>query len=134
MIEEEKYKKFREILCEDDYNKFLMLRKKFSYLSFLIYNDDLYYGIIQKSTKEFLSIYLYTEIKDHKARILFLKIGENWWWESNRKFPINFFYTKWDLLFRKTLKNFSWNGIVCYDGPLFYIEQIKTKSKIISLY
>ena len=65
--------------------------EKFPFLSYGMVGEDPYLGIIQNSDNQFVSIYILDLIPTEAGRALFLELGDRWWWESNRKIPINVF-------------------------------------------
>lgn len=65
--------------------------EKFPFLSYGMVGEDPYLGIIQNSDNQFVSIYILDLIPTEDGRALFLELGDRWWWESNRKIPINVF-------------------------------------------
>jgi hypothetical protein len=52
-------------------------------------NDIEYVGIVINFDDYVASIYDISVIKTDEEKRLFLEMGEVWWWESNRKIPIN---------------------------------------------
>jgi hypothetical protein len=57
----------------------------------------------------------------------FLKLGETWWWESNRKIPINIFLKKDFVYFRPTVVTLSSKDIKIVHGPVVRLEDISKK-------
>ncbi len=65
--------------------------EKFPFLSYGKIGNDHYLGIIQNSDNQFISMYILDLIPGEDLRKVFLELGDRWWWESNRKIPINVF-------------------------------------------
>ena len=65
--------------------------EKYPFLSLVTYGGNEYIGIIQNQDDAVLSIYDFSKINDQEYKNLFLELGEQWWWESNRMIPINLF-------------------------------------------
>jgi hypothetical protein len=61
------------------------------FVSVINYGDNEYVGIIINQDQFVTSFYDLNAIKTPEERTLFLEIGEVWWWESNRQFPISIF-------------------------------------------
>ena len=61
------------------------------FVSVINYGDNEYIGIIINQDQFVTSFYDLNAIKTQEERTLFLEIGETWWWESNRQFPISIF-------------------------------------------
>ena len=84
--------------------KFDKLGEKYPFLSLVSYAGSEYIGIIQNFDKNCLSIYDIDQIKDTKLTKAFLELGEQWWWESNRKIPINIFLKNEFTVFKPCLR------------------------------
>lgn len=70
-------------------NKYIQLLEQFPFLSVISYAGNEYVGIIQNVDSQIASMYVYERINTIDEKQLFLKLGEEWWWETNRKLPIN---------------------------------------------
>lgn len=82
--------------------------EKFPFLSYGMVGENPYLGIIQNSDNQFVSIYILDMIPTEALRKLFLELGDRWWWESNRKIPINVFIKDSRFkVFREYLRMFS---------------------------
>ena len=62
---------------------------KFPFLSLCRYGTNEYIGIVQNVGNNIASVYVYNKLKEKDEKRLFLDLGEEWWWESNRTIPIN---------------------------------------------
>lgn len=90
-------------------------------------NDIEYVGIIINLDDYVTSIYDISVIKTDDERRLFLEFGEVWWWESNRKIPINIFLKKEMQLFRYSIKTFNSKDIELLFGPSVNLSEIAEK-------
>jgi hypothetical protein len=63
---------------------------------------------------------------DDEKRI-FLEMGDVWWWESNRKIPINIFLKQEMQLFRYAIKTFNSKDIDLVFGPTVNLSEIAEK-------
>ena len=70
---------------------FQTLRDKFPFLSLIRKGDLEYVGIVQNEDINVISFYDYGRLMMPQDKMKFLKCGETWWHESNRKLPINIF-------------------------------------------
>ena len=70
---------------------FNTLRDKFPFLSLIRKGDLEYVGIVQNEDTNVISFYDYGRLYSPQDKMTFLKYGETWWHESNRKIPINIF-------------------------------------------
>ena len=71
-----------------DYNE---LADKFPFLSCVKHGTNEYVGIVQNQDDFVTSIYVYDDIPTDQLKADFLRLGDVWWWESNRVIPINIF-------------------------------------------
>ena len=99
-------------------------------------NDVEYVGIIINLDNFVTSIYDISTIKTEDEKKLFLEMGEVWWWESNRKIPINIFLKKEMQLFRYAIKTFNSKDVDLIFGPAVNLSEIaekRIKRKVIQL-
>jgi len=109
---------------------FEQLLNKYPFITILSYGDSEFIGIIQNQDSFVTSLYNFGDIKNVEERKLFLKLGDSWYWESNRKIPINIFLGKeWDI-FRRYIKVFNTKDTIIMHGPIISLAELaKTKSK-----
>lgn len=81
--------------------------ENFPFLSYGTFDEKVYLGIIQNSDSSLLSMYVLDLIPTEELRSQFLKLGEEWWWDSNRQIPINIFLKEQFAPFRPCLRHFS---------------------------
>lgn len=81
--------------------------EKFPFLSYGVFDEKEYLGIIQNSDNSLLSMYVLDMMPSEEIRKLFLKYGEEWWWGSNRQIPINIFHKEEFRIFRPYIKHFG---------------------------
>ena len=99
-------------------------------------NDVEYVGIIINLDSFVTSIYDISKIQTEDDRKLFLEMGETWWWESNRKIPINIFLKKEMQVFKYAIKTFNSKDIELVFGPAVNLSEIaekRIKRKLIQL-
>jgi hypothetical protein len=106
---------------------FETLGKKFPFLSLIRKGDLEYVGIVQNQDNQVTSFYDYGRIMMPQDKARFLKLGETWWWESNRKIPINIFLRKDFAYFRSTLVTLSTKDIQIVHGPVVRLDDIAKK-------
>ena len=70
------------------------LLEQYPYLTLLTYGGNEYVGIVQNCDEQITTIYDLASIKTPEQRLVFLTLGDTWWWESNRIIPINVFLKK----------------------------------------
>jgi hypothetical protein len=73
------------------------------------------------------SIYDISVLKTDEEKVKFLELGEVWWWESNRKIPINIFLKREMQLYRYAIKTFNSKDAELVFGPLVNLSEIAEK-------
>jgi hypothetical protein len=73
------------------------------------------------------SIYDISVIQDVAEKNQFLELGEVWWWESNRRIPINIFLKSEMTVFRYTIKTFNSKDVEVVFGPIVNLSEIAEK-------
>jgi len=84
-------------------------------------------GIVQNQDANVISFYDYGRIMSPQDKIKFLKFGEIWWHESNRKIPINIFLKGDFRYFRTTLVTLNSKDIEIVHGPTVKLSEISSK-------
>lgn len=97
------------------------------YIACIRSNDIEYVGIIINLDDSIASIYDIAVIKSNEEKLKFLKLGEIWWWESNRKIPINIFLKQEMIMFRYTIKTFNSKDIEVVFGHAVNLSDIAEK-------
>ena len=106
---------------------FKTLRDKFPFLS-LIQKDDMeFVGIVQNQDNNVISFYDYGRLMSPQDKMRYLKCGEIWWYESNRKMPINIFLKGEFKYFRTTLVTLNSKDVVIVEGPTVRLSDISKK-------
>lgn len=99
----------------------------FPFLTCLKSNDVEYVGIMINLDHNVTSIYDYSSIRTPEEKNKFLEAGEIWWWESNRKIPINIFLKKDMIVFREYIKTFNSKDVEIMFGPIVNLSEITEK-------
>jgi hypothetical protein len=100
---------------------------KYPFISCIRSNNIEYVGIIINCDNNVASIYDIAVLKTELEKKAFLELGEVWWWESNRKIPINIFLKNEMQLFRYSIKTFNSKDIVVVFGPTVNLSEISEK-------
>jgi len=90
-------------------------------------NDTEYLGIVINFDNQVVSIYDYAIIKTTIDQSHFLELGDVWWWESNRKIPINIFLKKDMVLYKPYIKTFNSKDVEVIFGPTVNLGDIAEK-------
>jgi hypothetical protein len=102
-------------------------RDNFPFISCVKSNDKEYVGIVINFDDYIASIYDLSMILGETERKLFLEMGEVWWWESNRKIPINIFLKTEMQVFRPFIKTFNSKDAELIFGPTVNLSEIAEK-------
>ena len=90
-------------------------------------NDLEYIGIIINFDTSVTSIYDFAIIRTEAEKQIFLEAGETWWWESNRKIPINIFLKQDMIPYREYIKTFNSKDIEIVFGPIVNLSELAEK-------
>jgi hypothetical protein len=102
-------------------------QQNFPFITCIRCCDDEYVGIIINLDLQVTSIYDFSILKTDGDKQKFLELGEIWWWESNRKIPINIFLKADMIAFRPMIKTFSSKDISVVFGPTVNLSDIAEK-------
>lgn len=108
-------------------NEYDQLNQKYPFLTIGTYSGDEYIGIVQNSSKTLISMYCLNTMKDDKLREVFLMLGEEWWWTSNRTVSINIFLKPDFDIFKPFLKHFVTKEFQVLHGPVISMENLVRK-------
>ena len=106
---------------------FKTLRDKFPFLSLIKKGDMEFVGIVQNQDNNVISFYDYGRLMQPQDKMRYLKCGEIWWYESNRKIPINIFIKREFKYFRTTLVSLNSKDIEIVHGPTLRLSDIAKK-------
>ena len=106
---------------------FNTLKDKFPFLSLIRKGDLEYVGIIQNEDTNVISFYDYGRLMLPADKMKFLKCGDIWWNESNRKLPINIFFLLLLRYFRSTLITLNSKDVQIVHGPTVRLSEISKK-------
>lgn len=105
----------------------LALIEKYPFLSFVTYGGNEYIGIVQNVDDFITTLYDYGAIRTIEEKSMFLELGEQWWWESNRLIPINVFLKNEWLPFRGCLKTMNSKDVEIKFGPQVSLKDMAAK-------
>ena len=106
---------------------FNTLKDKFPFLSLIRKGDLEFVGIVQNQDSNVISFYDYGRIMSPQDKMRYLKSGEIWWHESNRKIPINIFLKGEFKYFRSTLVTLNAKDVEIVHGPTVRLSEISKK-------
>jgi len=102
------------------------LLDEYPFLTVIEYAGKEYLGIVQNIDSHVASVYIYERLNDNKERVKFLQLGEEWWWETNRKLPINIaLINRWN--FAHCVMSFNVKQLEIVAGPEVRLSNSITK-------
>ena len=119
-----------------DKDFFTKLTENHPFITVCSYAGQDYVGIVQNRDDLVTTIYDYGSIVDSNVKEKFLKLGDCWWWESNRTIPINIFLKMEWQPFRHYLRTFINKDLEILHGPVCSLSELaqkKSKRKSITL-
>lgn len=102
-------------------------QNNYPFISCIKSNDIEYVGIIINFDDHVVSIYDIAGLRSEEDKKYLLEMGEVWWWESNRKIPINIFLKKEMLTMRYSIKSFNSKDVTLLFGPSVNLSEIAEK-------
>ena len=105
----------------------LTFQNNYPFITCVRSNEIEYVGIIVNFDVHVISLYDIAIIQITEQRNLFLELGETWWWESNRKIPINIFLKKEMQSYRHTIKTLTSKDAVIVFGPIVNLSELAEK-------
>ena len=103
------------------------LLEQYPYLTLLTYGGNEYVGIIQNADEQITTIYDFAGLRTPEQKVLFLQLGDTWWWESNRIIPINVFLKAEWTPFRAVVKTMNSKDVDIKFGPHVSLREIAAK-------
>lgn len=104
-----------------------IFQENYPFIACIKSNDVEYVGIIINFDDFVTSVYDISVIRSEDEKRAFLELGEIWWWESNRKIPINIFLKKEMQFFRYCIKTFNSKDVELVFGPSVNLSEIAEK-------
>ncbi len=102
------------------------LLDEYPFLTVIEYAGKEYLGIVQNIDSHVASVYIYERLANTTERVKFLQLGEEWWWETNRKLPINIaLINRWN--FAHCVMSFNVKQLEIVAGPEVRLSNSITK-------
>ena len=102
-------------------------RSPLPFITIVKFNDQEYIGIMQVSSKQFTSMFVLNDIEDSSDKKGLLKLGEKWWWQSNRNIPITLFMPEELEPYKKYMRTFQTKELEIIEGPVVTINALPSK-------
>ena len=103
------------------------IEQNLPFISVLNYGEEEYVGIIINQDQFVTSFYDLNAVRSPDERTILLEIGETWWWESNRQFPINIFCREQIQPFHYAIKTFNSKDVRIILGPTVNLMNLTLK-------
>ena len=103
------------------------IEQNLPFISVINYGEEEYVGIIINQDQFVTSFYDLNAIRTPEEKASFLEIGEIWWWESNRQFPINIFCKDQIKPFAYAVKTFNSKDVRIILGPCVILMNLTLK-------
>jgi len=102
------------------------LLEEYPFLTVIKYADREYLGIVQNIDTQIASMYVYDKLTDKEDKKIFLQLGDEWWWETNRRLPINIaLLNRWP--FQYSIQSFNVKQLEIIAGPEVRLSNSITK-------
>lgn len=103
------------------------LQENIPYISCIKHGANEYVGIIINQDHAVTSIYDINICKTDDEKKGLLECADIWWWESNRKIPINIFMKEEMSRFRHLIKSFTTKDVDVVFGHIVRLNDIAQK-------
>ena len=103
------------------------IEQNLPFISVLNYGTEEYVGIIINQDQYVTSFYDLNAIRTPEEKATFLEIGEIWWWESNRQFPISIFCKEQIQPFSYAIRTFNSKDVRIILGPVVNLMNLTMK-------
>ena len=102
------------------------LLNQYPFLTVLSYAGNEYVGVMQNIDTQIASMYMFERLETVGEKQLFLLLGEEWWWETNRQLPINIaLINRWH--FQHCIQSFNVKQMEIIAGPEVRLSNSITK-------
>ena len=108
-------------------NIYQKLLDSFPFLSFCTHSTNEFIGIVQNMDNVLCSMYIYENIQQEEVKKLFLELGDEWWWGSNRLIPINIILGDRFKPFQSILRTFNAKDFNLVHGHSINLQNIMQK-------
>lgn len=104
-----------------------VLLDQYPFLTYLTYGRTEFVGIIQNVDDVITTIYDYGSLRTQEEKLDFLRLGDEWWWESSRQIPINLFIKQDWIQFKYSLKTLNSRDVQIKHGPYVSLKEMNNK-------
>jgi hypothetical protein len=102
-------------------------QEQFPFITGLSYSGADYYGIVINHDSNIITMYDFAKIPTIEIKTQFIRLGETWWWESNRQLPIDVFLHYEMQPFQPYLTTMIMKDIEHLFGPMTSLQNMLKK-------
>jgi hypothetical protein len=106
---------------------FQKLSNSHPFITVCSYNGQEFVGIIQNRDESVTTFYDFGRIVEQELKKEFLKLADEWWWNSNRMIPIHLFLKDDWSIFKPYLRTFTNKGLEILHGPATSLNDLSKK-------
>ena len=106
---------------------FQKLSSTHPFITVCSYSGQEFVGIVQNRDDMVTTFYDYGSIIDQELKQEFLRLADEWWWNSNRMIPIHLFLREDWAVFKPYLKTFANKGVEILHGPATSLNDLTRK-------
>lgn len=106
---------------------FSSLSQSHPFITVCSYSEQEYVGIVQNRDDVITTFYDFGSIVSQDLKKEFLRLADEWWWNSNRMIPIHLFLRDDWVPFKHYLKTFNNKGLVILHGPVTSLNDLSKK-------
>ena len=106
---------------------FSSLSQSHPFITVCSYSGQEYVGIVQNRDEVITTFYDFGSIVSQDLKKEFLRLADEWWWNSNRMIPIHLFLRDDWTPFKHYLKTFNNKGLVILHGPVTSLNDLTKK-------
>lgn len=103
------------------------IEQNLPFISVINYGEEEYVGIVINQDQFVTSFYDLNAIRTTEEKQAFLEIGEAWWWESNRQYPISIICRDQIQPFAYAIKTFNSKDVRIILGPVVNLMNLTMK-------
>lgn len=106
---------------------FQKLSNNHPFITVCRYSGHEFVGIIQNRDDAVTTFYDFGSIIEQELKKEFLRLADEWWWNSNRMIPIHLFLREDWAIFKPYLRTFTNKGLEVLHGPATSLNDLSKK-------
>lgn len=106
---------------------FQKLSSNHPFITVCSYSGQEFVGIVQNRDDVVTTFYDFGSIIEQELKKEFLRLADEWWWNSNRMIPIHLFLREDWAIFKPYLRTFTNKGLEILHGPATSLNDLSKK-------